>query len=223
MYVGFSAATTAMFGLKQTLMPHLFCGTNALLSGRALCLTFWLGLTCYPDGSVHRFTGCFWGKSYQKHGASTTELQLTLHVRYENISSPIIAGLDRACLWLVLPGHQTLHQWISSSGAILKPCFTSHQLILKRILLPVLLRQQQPGIFECTHQSLCQLCIEVGGLCLNICCTTFLQNTSVVLLDFQPVRPTLMVRGTTRMHVQHIVVWQYIFVLVPPSPHEVWA
>jgi hypothetical protein len=39
MYIGFSAA---MFGLKQTLMLHLFLGTNsALLSfGWALCLTF---------------------------------------------------------------------------------------------------------------------------------------------------------------------------------------
>jgi len=28
---------------------------------------FLLGLTCYSEGSVHRFTGCFWMKSYQKH------------------------------------------------------------------------------------------------------------------------------------------------------------
>ena len=53
--------------------------------------------------------------------------------------------------------------------------------------MPVLLRQQQPGIFECTHKSAChQLCIKVSGLCLNICCTMFLHNTSVVLLAFQP-------------------------------------
>ena len=25
-----------------------------------------LGLTCYPDGTLHRFTMCFWRKSYQK-------------------------------------------------------------------------------------------------------------------------------------------------------------
>jgi len=183
-----------MSGLKQTLMLHLFSGTNNafLLFGQALCLTFWLVLTCYPNGSMHRFTGCFWGGSYQKHGGSATELQLTLHVRYKNISPLIIAGLDGAGLQLVLPGHQTSHQWTSSSGATFKPWFTSHQLILKRILLPVLLRQQQPGIFECTRRSLCchhrrQLCIKVSGLCLNICSTTtFLQNTSVILLDFQP-------------------------------------
>jgi hypothetical protein len=39
MYIGFSAA---MFSLKQTLILHLFPGTNnaLLLFGRALCLTF---------------------------------------------------------------------------------------------------------------------------------------------------------------------------------------
>jgi hypothetical protein len=80
---------------------------------------------------VHRFTGCFGGGggggpgtggavgvgggggggggggSYQIHGGSTMELQLTLHVRYKNISPLIIAGLDGAGLQLVLPGHQT--------------------------------------------------------------------------------------------------------------------
>ena len=72
LYVGFSTATTAMSGQKQTLMLQLFTGTyNALPSTfrRALCMTFWLGLTCYSDGSVHRFTECFFGKRYQKHVA----------------------------------------------------------------------------------------------------------------------------------------------------------
>jgi hypothetical protein len=35
-------------------------------SGPALLMNSWMGLTCYPDGSVHRFTMCFWRKSYQK-------------------------------------------------------------------------------------------------------------------------------------------------------------
>jgi len=42
----------------------------------------------------------------------------------------------------------------------------SGMLILKRVSFPLLLRQQQPGFFECTRQSLllrCQLCIKVGG------------------------------------------------------------
>jgi hypothetical protein len=62
------------------------------------------------------------------------------------------------------------------------------------ILLPVSLRRQQPVIVE-SHINLC--CVVVGclsrsvAICLNICSklvwnTTFLQNTSVVLLYFQP-------------------------------------
>jgi hypothetical protein len=40
---GFSTATTAMFGQKQTLMLHVFAATNNLLwstVGQALLLTF---------------------------------------------------------------------------------------------------------------------------------------------------------------------------------------
>jgi hypothetical protein len=67
-------------------------------------------------------------------------------------------------------------------------------LILKRILLPVLLRQQQPGIFECIHQSLrCRrLILGLVAIHLNIC-PTLVQNTTFKkiyiyfsgLLDFQ--------------------------------------
>ena len=171
---GFSTAITAMFGQMQSLIVHLFTATNnVVLStfGLALCMTFWLGLTCYPDGLVHRFTGCFWRKSYQKcwrkshwHsgetcGSSTMGLQLTLHVRSENIPLPLktVAGLDGVGLWLGLPGYWTSHQWPSSYWATLKPWFIHHWLILKRILLS--------GIFECSRQSLlcCQLYIKVGG------------------------------------------------------------
>jgi hypothetical protein len=72
-----------------------------------------------------------------------------------NISPPLttIAGLQEADQCLGLPGHRTSHQWTSSYGAIFKPWFTRRQLILKRICLPVLFRQQQPGIFERTRQS----------------------------------------------------------------------
>jgi hypothetical protein len=45
--------------------------------------------------------------------------------------------------------------------------------------LPVLLRQQQPGIFERTRQSLLHywLCIQVVVICLNIC-SKLLWNTT---------------------------------------------
>ena len=155
-----------------------------------------------------RFTGCFWRKSYQKWwkkscwhsgetcGSSTTGLRFTLHVRSENISSPLtmITGLDRDGLWLGLPGHQTSHQYTSSCVITLKPWLSRCQLILKRILLPVLLRQQQPSgrnLAYLSHINLCSVVVScvsrVEVVRLNICSklvrnTTFLQNTSVVLL-----------------------------------------
>jgi len=97
-----------------------------------------------------------------------------------NISLPLktIAGTDGVCQWLSLPGHQTSHHWTSSYGATLKLWFTCCQLILKKILLPVLLRQQQTSdnnlAFSSAHISLC--CIVVGSVSrlmavhLNICC-----------------------------------------------------
>ena len=214
MYTGFSTATTAMFGQQQTLMLHLFTSTNnALWStlGLALCMAFWMGLTCYRDGSVHRFTGCFWRKSYQKWwrkscwhpretcGSGTTGLQFTLHVRSENISLPLtmITGFDREGVWLRLPGHQTSHQHTSSCVTTLQPWLSCHQLILKRILLPILLGQQQPSgrnLAFLSHINLCSVVIacvsRLEVVRLNICSklvwnTTFRQNTSMVLLDFQ--------------------------------------
>jgi hypothetical protein len=72
-----------------------------------------------------------------------------------NISLPLttITGLEGAGQWLGLPGHRTSHQWSSAYEATLKPWFTHGQLILKRILLSILLRQQDPGIIE--HTSVC--------------------------------------------------------------------
>ena len=53
--------------------------------------------------------------------------------------------------------------------------------------------KQQTGIFKCTRQTLqrcCRPCIEVGGRTLNICSKlvliTFLQTTSMALLDVEP-------------------------------------
>ena len=100
-------------------------------------------------------------------------LRLTLHVRSGDISLPLTAifELDGTSKWLGLPGQQTSHQWTSSYGATLKPWFTYHQLILKRILLSIFLRQQQPSgnnlAFLSTHVSLC--CI-VGIHTLYIQC-----------------------------------------------------
>jgi hypothetical protein len=52
---------------------------------------------------------------------------------------------DRAGRWLGLPSHRTTHHWTSSHGATWNPWCTHRQLILKRILFSVSLRQQQPS------------------------------------------------------------------------------
>ena len=99
-------------------------------------------------------------------------LRLTLHVRSKNISPPLttIFGLDGMSQSLGLHCQQTSHQWTSSLQATLKPWFTNHQLILKRSLLPVLLRQQQPSgsnlAFLSAHINLCCV-VGIHTLCIQ--------------------------------------------------------
>ena len=101
-------------------------------------------------------------------------LRLTLHVRSNNFSLPLamILGLDGMSQWLGLRCQQTSHQWTSSLGATLKSWFTHYRLILKRSILPILLRQHQPSgsnlAFLSVHISLC--CV-VGIHTLYIQCT----------------------------------------------------
>ena len=109
-----------------------------------------------------------------------------------------ITGLDGAGLWLGLPGHQNSQQWTSTYGAILgldfmSPFYAKEDLIAHTVKAATTIRQQ-PDIFE-SHVNLCSVivgCISRSEVVhLNICSklvqnTTFLQNTSVVLLDFQP-------------------------------------
>ena len=83
-----------------------------------------------------------------------------------------------------------------------------------------------------TRQSLlrhCPLCIKVGGCTFehllyigmkyNFFSEYFNGFTSFPTL----VRPNFTVHTAARMHLLQIVPWQYIFVLVLLSPHEVWA
>jgi hypothetical protein len=57
-----------------------------------------------------------------------------------------------------LPGQRTTHHWTSPHGATWKPWCTHHQLILKRILFSVSLRQLQPSsrnlAFLSAHENL---------------------------------------------------------------------
>jgi hypothetical protein len=106
-----------------------------------------------------------------------------------------MAGLQRVDLQLGLPGHWTSLQWTSSYEATLKPWCTHHQLMLNRILLSILLRQQEPSgsnlTFFSAHISLCCVvsCVTCStAIRLNICSklvqnATFFQNNSMVLLD----------------------------------------
>ena len=108
-----------------------------------------------------------------------------------NISPPpiTIAGLEVAGQWLGLQRHRTSHQW-TSYEATFKTWFTRRQLILKRILLPILFRQQQPSISE--HKSVFAGSLSavyrgrwpyVGTSALNWYNIFFFQNTSVVLIS----------------------------------------
>jgi len=84
--------------------------------------------------------------------------------------------------------------------ATLQPWFRRRHLILKSTLLPVLLRLDQPPgsnlAFSGARVSVCCIIVSCAprsvAVRFNICyrlvqnMTFFLQNTSVVLLDFQP-------------------------------------
>jgi len=99
----------------------------------------------------------------------------------------MIAGLRRGDLWLGLLGYWTLHKWTSSYGAR----FTRCQLILKRILFPISLRQQRSNSLESQISLCCVVCCvsRPVAVCLDITLNLYemqLQNTLAVLLDFQP-------------------------------------
>jgi hypothetical protein len=144
---------------------------------------FLIGLTCYPDGSKHRFITCCWRKSYQKCwrksdcqsretcGSSTMGLQLTLHVRSKNIS-PLLTtftGLDRAGQWLGLPGHWTSHH--------IKALIYTSPVDSEEDRTALLLRQYQPSgnnlTFLSIHVSRCYVIVgcvsSSAAIRFNIC------------------------------------------------------
>jgi hypothetical protein len=128
----FSTATWVMFGETQTLSLHFITANKTAFAStfrQALCMTFWLGLTCYPHGLVQ------WGFLEETLPECLEEIPLAfgrnrwfqhdgtaahLACRSGNILPPLtmIAGLDRVGLWLTLPGCWTSHHWTSSYGAI---------------------------------------------------------------------------------------------------------
>jgi len=160
-YIGFSTATTAM---KQTFMLHLFSTANNALQWTlrwVLCMTYWLGLTCYTHPQIY---WVFWRKGYQNAGripmacsSSTMDLWLTVPVRSENFSLPL--NNNRWFCWCRPVAWSPRLPDLTPMDIFL----WSH--IKALILLPILLRQQQPVIVV-THQSLprcCRLSIEISG------------------------------------------------------------
>ena len=133
---GFSTATTAMSGQKQTLTA-----ASAHCHEQRFAVNFWEGglfdwaLLVSPTAQCTDLPGFSGGKATtnagenpfgtqgETHGSSTMGPRLTLHVRSRNITPPLktIAGMDGAGLWLGLPGHRTPHQWTSPYEATLKP------------------------------------------------------------------------------------------------------
>jgi len=84
-----------------------------------------LGLLVILMAQCTDLLGVSGGKATRNAGEnpiSTMGLQLTWHIRPENISLPLtaVAVLDGVGLWLGLPGYWTSHQW-TSYWATLKP------------------------------------------------------------------------------------------------------
>ena len=110
-----------------------------------------IGPTCFPDSSVHRLTGCFWRKSYQKcWRISHMALRRNVVKAWRGCGSLCTSppwSLDLTPVDFFLWGHIKALRYMSL-------------VIPKRILLPFSLRQQQPGIFKHTHQSLLRVGID---------------------------------------------------------------
>lgn len=179
-----------MFGLKKTLITAT---NNALQSafGRALYMTFRSGLTCYPHGSVHGFTGIFWKKRcLGTCGVSMTGLRATLHVRSDNISPPLatIAGMDDVDLWPPSSPYLTekfFFLWSHIKALVYSSPVDSEEDFIARIIRAA----------ATINVNLCFFgiaCISrLVAMHLNICFKLsknifFLQNISVNLLGFQP-------------------------------------
>jgi hypothetical protein len=70
---GFSVATTAMCGQNQTLMLHLFTATKMALQSlfrQALCMTFWVSVTCSSMAHCTDLLGIYGGNSTRSAGGN---------------------------------------------------------------------------------------------------------------------------------------------------------
>jgi hypothetical protein len=148
---------------------------------------------------------------------------------------PETCDSGRKWLWLTLPSgpvtsrrHLRLLDWTRRAWGLatpidfflwfhFKPWFAHCQLILQKILLPVLLRQRQPGIFDrvCYPLLRCRrLFIEDIGCTFEhvVSIGNKLQLFSEYFSGFAwfptSVRPIFMVRSGARTQVRYTVAWQ---------------
>jgi len=180
-------------------------------------VTVWAGIVsvfsfgpCYPDNSARRFTLCFWRKGTENAGRNSLISQ-EKHWFQHGDAAAYFAHQVREHLTATYNSH-----WIGQGRSMAwpprSPDLTPMDFFLwghiKALfyMLPVDFEEdlsahiieaagtirQQPGIFECTRQSLLchRLILRLVAIHLNICPklvqnTTFFQNTSVVLLEFQ--------------------------------------
>jgi len=160
---------------------------------------FWLGLTCYPDGSVYSFTGCFWRESYQLHVVPARRgcgSLWTLGPRTSHCHSDFWIGRGGPVAWPPRSPDLTptdFFLWDHIKILIYTSSVDSEEDLITRIVGAAANTRQHPFILS-AHVNLCCVGVEclsrsVAGL-LNICSklvrnTPFSQSTSVMLLDFQ--------------------------------------
>jgi hypothetical protein len=171
------------------------------LGGHCAWLFDW-ALLVTPTAQCTDLLCVFVGKGKETCGSSMTGLQLTLHVRSENISLPIttIAGLDEAGP-VVAPSRSPdrtpidFFFWCHIKALIYTWQFDSEEHLIARIVKASSNHQAATCHFWLRSSLCCVVfgagCVSrSGALLLNICPklvqnVTFLQNTSVVVLDFQ--------------------------------------
>jgi hypothetical protein len=122
-------------------------------------MTFWLGLTCYPNGSVHRFTACFCGKRqgnmwFQREGCGSlcTSDPRTSHSQLQRL----LDWTKRPCVWAFQVTGSTpmdFFLWYHIKALIYTWQFNSEDDLIARIVKALATIKQQHAIFECARHS----------------------------------------------------------------------
>ena len=210
---GFQQPQQPCLARRKPSLLHLLTSTNNVLRstfGWALCRTFLFGLTCYPDDSVYRFTGCLWKKSYQKcsrksrwhsrrnmwnqHDGTATHFARPVWEHLTIYNNRWI-GQDRLVSWP--PRSPDLTPMDFLVWGHIEPLIFTSPIDSEEDLIALSVRQRQPSrrnlAFLSAHVKLCG--VVVGrvsrsvtarfNICSKLVLNTFLQTTSVGLFDFE--------------------------------------